>query len=570
VYGGEVAVVSTAPATVTFVATTETGALVKAGRSVELPVTIDRASGVQVEENVTVQCGSSVLVSVGDETCTLTGSPATLRCDVEAPETVTAQQPLDPTTLTFDGMTVRVASRSYRCSSVVTDRTVEAARRADDDTLVLSLGDLRLAVCRATGTAGPMLEGALGAVSSAVVVPGASGTLADATSVLLSRRAQRACASVGGTPNHLRWCVNVAGDRGARAIALQSVEGVGVEVVRIVYSDGTLGSLSLADGDLTLGTAATSCLLPPSPESADTTAPALFVDGCHDGSNLTGHYFVATIGSSLVHGGRTVPRTPLWSTPTPGPIVATAESLGVEPRLEILADKKTVLTKAGGGALLAVASLADSQLTVLVFNKVTGALLHSVEESSVSGSVRLAAGGHRVFYSYWHATTHRTQLCALELFEGRVESSCLAVPVEVDALAVSRTRFGVTRRALLIATRSGVVYAVPELTVSPLHGKPSKFLALPPRTSLGHEVRLPGGVHLLTSQPAHFESTSYAVAAGPTGVLLAAHAPSGSFDRLADNSAFFLATVMAALAAAAAWSANAVKAKALTDAWTKP
>jgi hypothetical protein len=131
----------------------------------------------------------------------------------------------------------------------------------------------------------------------------------------------------------------------------------------------------------------------------------------------------------------------------------------------------------------------------------------------------------------------------------RAFAQTYVVPFAVRALGHTRTRYGVTVKALLLATSNGSLFALPRRMLDPRRPVGRKattteleeglatfdaYIPNDPRLDVGGEYRIEGAKLIVTAS-AMLESSSVVYVAG-LDELLTRVAPSGTFDMLSRES----------------------------------
>ncbi|ANB13193.1 Emc1p [Sugiyamaella lignohabitans] len=266
---------------------------------------------------------------------------------------------------------------------------------------------------------------------------------------------------------------------------------------------------------------------------------------------------------------------------TPGPnyrIVATAKrspedltaSIG-----KVLGDR-SVLYKYLHRNAIAVAALNEetNTLVVTLLDSVTGRVLHTKvhkDEVSNKSPINLVFGEHWIVYSFYSKLPIEGQKIAVwDLYESEIPNQRHSQDDEkyssfdsfapphvksqsyifnddiITSLSVSRTRYGVTSRDIILTLSNGKVATLPKILLDarrPIGRNPTKeeqeeglatynsVIFLPPMNVLSHSRHLLGVNHIV-SEPATLESTSLIAGFGPVDLFFTRITPSRPFDML--------------------------------------
>ncbi|XP_060519442.1 ER membrane protein complex subunit 1 [Cylas formicarius] len=250
--------------------------------------------------------------------------------------------------------------------------------------------------------------------------------------------------------------------------------------------------------------------------------------------------------------------------------------------------------------LLAVATVSDdlvhrSVLTVYLIDGVTGLVLYSTSHKKAKGPVYLVHSENWLVYSFFNERFRRTELAAIELYEGHlqsnssifssfaisqlpdVQSQSYILPAQPVNMAVTLTERGITNKFLLVALSTGAVVEIPWLLVQPRFGDmpcgPEEScipympqIPLPSEATLNYNQSL-ARIRGIEVAPARLESTSHILVHG-LDMFYTRVAPSKTFDVLKDDFDHrLIVLVLSGLIVASLITKHLASRKALKQAW---
>lgn len=221
----------------------------------------------------------------------------------------------------------------------------------------------------------------------------------------------------------------------------------------------------------------------------------------------------------------------------------------------VLGDK-TVLYKYLNPNVIAIAVLNERQtLLVYVLDGVTGQVLSTVhhEKVHVNQPISVVVGEHWVVYSYFSDSPYPEQkISVIDMFEQDDEivfkNKSFILPYKIDQLGLTRTKFGITTKSVLVSLANGQILHLPKFVLSsrrvenrPLNAvEKQEFMLLPydpiitidDSKMISHELQISTGE--LVSVPTNLESTSLVCAIG-RDLYCTRVAPSLQFDKLGET-----------------------------------
>lgn len=253
------------------------------------------------------------------------------------------------------------------------------------------------------------------------------------------------------------------------------------------------------------------------------------------------------------------------------------------------------------------ASEASPTLYVSLVDTVSARVLHRVQHTTASAPASIVMSENWVVYSYWNTKAHRTELSALALYEGMIDTYGLnpfkvpeqqetfssftapapvvmqrsfIFPRAITSLAFTVTARGITSKNLLIGLESGQVASLHRRFIDPRrpNGKPSKTEMM--EGLMTYHAVLPNiphtmvtvngsvmGLETIHATSAVIESTSLVVSKG-IDMFFARVTPSKTFDLLAaDFNRPMLLMLLFGLTAALVATKGMDKRKKLAMAW---
>lgn len=198
--------------------------------------------------------------------------------------------------------------------------------------------------------------------------------------------------------------------------------------------------------------------------------------------------------------------------------------------------------------VIVVAQYEDRILTVQIIDAVTGEVQftssHRNVEINAEWNFSLVFGEYWVAYSYLQLGPAIPKLTVLELYEsesynvhndtlGYVRDYTFTLDEQITSMAASQTKYGATSHCLVLATRSGDIYALPQELLHDWYQKTSQ-LALNPRFLISNQGDL-GLSRLLVAAPTKYESTGVVASVGDLDVFHTRLTPSGEFDQLDES-----------------------------------
>ncbi|XP_063227505.1 ER membrane protein complex subunit 1 isoform X2 [Bacillus rossius redtenbacheri] len=332
-------------------------------------------------------------------------------------------------------------------------------------------------------------------------------------------------------------------------------------------------------------------------EVAVSVAPATFLFTAEPGGTLTGHSLAFSRGDELV-------AKPVWTvrlTDRITAIVGKSPLERVHSQGRVLGDR-SVLYKYVNPNLVAVVTEATDAVhkfvtSVYLLDVVSGSVVFSTVHRRARGPVHLVHSENWVVYTYFSDKFRRTELVALELYEGKVQSNTTAfssvstplqpivdrqafiLPSHVQSMKETITEKGITSKHILVALASGWVLELPWVFVDPR--RPSTVtpemreegvipympeLPLPSDSVINYNQTLERvrGIH---TSPSGLESTCLVLVYG-LDVFYTRVAPSKTFDLLKEDFDYYLITVvLSALLIASYVTKKLASKKALKQAW---
>ncbi|XP_030753739.1 ER membrane protein complex subunit 1 [Sitophilus oryzae] len=286
----------------------------------------------------------------------------------------------------------------------------------------------------------------------------------------------------------------------------------------------------------------------------------------------------------------------------PSKIVA----LGVKPQNEqvhsqgkVLYDR-SVYYKYVNPNLLAVATISPDPmhhnvLSIYLIDGVTGLVVYGTSHKRAKGPVHLVHSENWLVYSYFNERFRRTELAALELYEGHLQSNSTAfssfavsqlphiqsqsyiLPLVPLKMAVTLTERGITNKFLLVAMSSGAVLEIPWLLLQPRFenmpcGPEESCIPYMPEIPMHPEAIINynqtlGRIRGIEVAPARLESTSHILVHG-LDIFYTRVAPSKTFDVLKEDFDHkLIVLVLSALIIATFVTKKLAARKALKQAW---
>nr|CAD7589368.1 unnamed protein product [Timema genevievae] len=267
----------------------------------------------------------------------------------------------------------------------------------------------------------------------------------------------------------------------------------------------------------------------------------------------------------------------------------------------VLGDR-SVLYKYVNPNLVAVVTQAPDPLhkyllSIFLVDVVSGAVVFSVVHKRAKGPVHLVHSENWLVYSLFNDKFRRTEVVALELYEGKTQSNTTAfssvlspiqpivdrqafiLPATVEAMKETITEKGITSKHILVALSTGGVVELPwvfldprrPFTLTPEMREEGVIpympeLPIPSESIINYNQTLMRiqGIH---TSPSGLESTSLVLVYG-LDIFYTRVAPSKTFDVLKEDFDYFLITVvLTALLLASYVTKKLSSKKALKQAW---
>nr|CAD7428539.1 unnamed protein product [Timema monikensis] len=236
-------------------------------------------------------------------------------------------------------------------------------------------------------------------------------------------------------------------------------------------------------------------------------------------------------------------------------------------------------------------------LSIFLVDVVSGAVVFSVVHKRAKGPVHLVHSENWLVYSLFNDKFRRTEVVALELYEGKTQSNTTAfssvlspiqpivdrqafiLPATVEAMKETITEKGITSKHILVALSTGGVVELPwvfldprrPFTLTPEMREEGVIpympeLPIPSESIINYNQTLMRiqGIH---TSPSGLESTSLVLVYG-LDLFYTRVAPSKTFDVLKEDFDYFLITVvLTALLLASYVTKKLSSKKALKQAW---
>nr|CAD7196530.1 unnamed protein product [Timema douglasi] len=236
-------------------------------------------------------------------------------------------------------------------------------------------------------------------------------------------------------------------------------------------------------------------------------------------------------------------------------------------------------------------------LSIFLVDVVSGAVVFSVVHKRAKGPVHLVHSENWLVYSLFNDKFRRTEVVALELYEGKTQSNTTAfssvlspiqpivdrqafiLPATVEAMKETITEKGITSKHILVALSTGGVVELPwvfldprrPFTLTPEMREEGVIpympeLPIPSESIINYNQTLMRiqGIH---TSPSGLESTSLVLVYG-LDIFYTRVAPSKTFDVLKEDFDYFLITVvLTALLLASYVTKKLSSKKALKQAW---
>lgn len=250
--------------------------------------------------------------------------------------------------------------------------------------------------------------------------------------------------------------------------------------------------------------------------------------------------------------------------------------------------------------IIALATMADDPihkhvLTVNLVDGITGLVLYSANHKRVKGPIHLLHSENWVVYSYFNERFRRTEIAALELYEGRIQSnSTVFSSYAISQLPVAETQAyilpgvpltmtttiterGITSKFILVALTNGIVTEIPWAFIQPrlpdvACGPEESCIPYMPEIPLPPEAAANYNQSLLRVRgievaPARLESTSHVLVHG-LDLFYTRVAPSKTFDVLKEDFDHkLIVLVLSGLIIASYVTKKLASRKALRQAW---
>ncbi|XP_018323035.1 ER membrane protein complex subunit 1 [Agrilus planipennis] len=248
-------------------------------------------------------------------------------------------------------------------------------------------------------------------------------------------------------------------------------------------------------------------------------------------------------------------------------------SYGIRPASEIVHSQgrvlgdRSVLYKYVNPNLIALSTLTDDPLhknvhTFYLIDGVSGLVIYSACHKRTREPIHIIHSENWLVYTYFNERFRRTEVVALELYEGsfqsnsthfsshaisqlpHVESQAYILPAVASAATVTLTERGITSKHLLFALTNGAVTQVPWMIMEPRgafgpSGPEEGFipyvpeLPLPPEANINYNQSLLR-VRGISVSPARLESTCLVLVHG-LDLFYTRVAPSKTFDLLKED-----------------------------------
>lgn len=236
-------------------------------------------------------------------------------------------------------------------------------------------------------------------------------------------------------------------------------------------------------------------------------------------------------------------------------------------------------------------------LNVYLLDVVSGAIVFSISHKRAREPIHLVHTENWVVYTYFSEKWRRTEIAAIELYEGKTQSnsgtfSSLIAPVQpmverqsyilpamVQSMSPTITEKGITSRHILVGLANGAVLEVPwifldprrPVTVTPEMREEGIIpympeLPIPTESVINYNKTLPqiSGIH---TAPSGLESTSLVLVYG-LDLFYTRVAPSKTFDLLKEDfDPFLISMVLIGLGLASYTTKRLASRKALKQAW---
>ncbi|XP_045463624.1 ER membrane protein complex subunit 1 [Harmonia axyridis] len=217
--------------------------------------------------------------------------------------------------------------------------------------------------------------------------------------------------------------------------------------------------------------------------------------------------------------------------------------------------------------MIAVATVTDDPvhkqvLSVYLLDGITGFVIYSLAHKKARGPVNLVHSENWLVYTFFNERYRRTELAALELYEGHIQSNSTVfssyamsqlpqvqtqsyiLPALPTKVTVTLTERGITNKCLLVALSTGAVVEIPWALVQPRFAdipcgpEESCYPYMPeiplnPEAAINYNQTL-SKVNGISVAPARLESTSHILVYG-LDIFYTRVAPSKTFDVLKED-----------------------------------
>ncbi|XP_044011257.1 ER membrane protein complex subunit 1 isoform X2 [Aphidius gifuensis] len=242
-----------------------------------------------------------------------------------------------------------------------------------------------------------------------------------------------------------------------------------------------------------------------------------------------------------------------------------------------------------------VGSSLKNTLNLYLLDVVSGTMIFSLVHKRVKGPVNLVHSENWIVYSYFNDKSRRTEIAALELYEGKVQSNttvfssltttrlpmverqAFIFPATIETMRETITEKGISSKHILVALANGGILELPWMLVDPrrptnpelreegvIPYMPEIPIQMDAIINYNQSIFRISGIY---TSPSGLESTSLVFAYG-LDLFYTRAAPSKTFDVLKEDFDYYLIViVLAALLISSYVTKKLASQKALKQAW---
>lgn len=242
-----------------------------------------------------------------------------------------------------------------------------------------------------------------------------------------------------------------------------------------------------------------------------------------------------------------------------------------------------------------VGNTLKNTLNLYLLDVVSGTMIFSLVHKRVKGPVNLVHSENWIVYSYFNDKSRRTEIAALELYEGKVQSNttvfssltttrlpmverqAFIFPATIETMRETITEKGISSKHILVALANGGILELPWMLVDPrrptnpelreegvIPYMPEIPIQMDAIINYNQSIFRVSGIY---TSPSGLESTSLVFAYG-LDLFYTRAAPSKTFDVLKEDFDYYLIViVLAALLISSFVTKKLASQKALKQAW---